>query len=145
MSSDISKKDHEWLRIRGVDCAQLAASLEARSAALVSSGVMPANEVERVAKLSTSVAKGAFVVSPERLELLRGLCHLYSAGIRAEKITSHRRFTGPVIVFIKKSLFRVLSALLGPSFQFQRDFNAGVIRLLSDLCNEVKQVDRADR
>ncbi len=145
MSSEISKKEQGWLKIVGVDCAQLAASLEARSAALVSAGVMPANEIERVAILSTSVAKGAFVVAPARLELLRGLCHLYSAGIRAEKITSHRRFIGPVIVFIKKSLFRVLSALLGPSFQFQRDFNAGVIRLLSDLCNEVPQVDQVER
>lgn len=75
-------------------------------------------------------------MSPERLELLRGLCHLYSAGIRSEKITSHRRFVGAVIVFVKRAFFRVLSALLGPSFQFQRDFNAGVIRLLGDLCNE---------
>ncbi len=100
---------------------------------------MPPNEPERVAQLSTTISKGAFVVSPERLELLRGLCHLYSAGIRAEKITSHRKVIGPVIVFVKKALFRVLSALLGPSFQFQRDFNAGVIRLLGDLCNEHRE------
>jgi hypothetical protein len=97
---------------------------------------MPEDEQQRVAKLSTAIAKGAFVVTPERLELLRGLCQIYSAGIRAERISSHRRYLGPLIVFFKKALFRVISALLGPTFSYQRDFNAGVIRLLGDLCNE---------
>ncbi|MFN4894492.1 MAG: hypothetical protein ACK5GN_12805 [Pseudomonadota bacterium] len=128
-----------WVEIGGVDCVALERELSARTAALISQGRMPANEVERLAKLSTAISSGAFVVTAERLELLRGLCHLYSAGIRAEKITSHRPYIGPIIVRTKKAIFRVLSALLGPSFQFQRDFNAGVIRLLGDLCNEDKK------
>jgi len=135
-------RSHQWLQIDGVDCQGLQSTLSQRIGALVSQGDMPANEQERVAGLSTAIAKGAFVVSPERLELLRGLCHLYSAGIRSEKITSHRRFVGPVIVFVKRAFFRVLSALLGPSFQYQRDFNAGVIRLLGDLCNEDRSARR---
>jgi hypothetical protein len=127
-----------WLEVKGVDSAQLANELQSRTTSLVTQGNMPPDEQARVAGLSTSISRGDFVVSPERLELLRGLCHLYSAGIRAEKITSHRRFVGPVIVLVKKALFRVLSALLGPTFQFQRDFNAGVIRLLGDLANETR-------
>jgi hypothetical protein len=127
-----------WLEICGTDGGQLAQSLSTRIASLVSEGLMPRDEQARVAATSTAIATGSFIVSPERLELLRGLCHLYSAGIRAEKITSHRKLVGPCIVFVKKLLFRILTALLGPSFQFQRDFNAGVIRLLGDLCNEDK-------
>lgn len=130
----------QWLEIRGFDTGQLANGLAAQVAQWSTQGIMPRDEEERVARLSTSIAKGAFVVSSERLELLRNLCHLYAAGIRAEKITSHRPLVGPVIVFAKRVFFRVLSSLLGPSFQFQRDFNAGVIRLLGDLCNE----DRSD-
>lgn len=130
--------NQSWIEVCGAAGDQLAQSLSTRTAALVSQGVMPPNEQERVATLSTAITTGSFVVSPERLELLRGLCHLYSAGIRAEKITSHRKLVGPCIVFVKKLLFRILTALLGPSFQFQRDFNAGVIRLLGDLCNEDK-------
>jgi len=64
------------------------------------------------------------------------LCQIYSAGVRSEKITSHRPVIGPLIVFVKRALFPVVSTLLGPSFRFQREFNAGVIRLLGDLCNE---------
>lgn len=133
--------DKNWFSVGGFDCDELGSSIKSRLADTVTEGVMPKDEVERVANLSTSISSGSFVVSPKRLELLRGLCHLYSAGIRAEKITSHRRVLGPVIVAFKQALFRVLSVLLGPSFQFQRDFNAGVIRLLSDLCNEDSQVD----
>jgi len=136
------KKTQQWLQIDGVDCQEIQSDLSQRVASLVSHGSMPANEESRVVELSTAIAKGSFVVSPQRLELLRGLCHLYSAGIRSEKITSHRRFLGPPIVFVKRAFFRVLSALLGPSFQFQRDFNAGVIRLLGDLCNEERSAKR---
>ena len=131
-----NKSEQGWLQITGVDTSQVAQTLTLHTQSLIADGLMPPNEPERVATLSTGISKGAFVVSQKRLELLRGLCHLYSAGIRAEKISSHRRILGPVIVFVKKAIFRVLSALLGPTFQYQRDFNAGVIRLLGDLCNE---------
>lgn len=132
---DGSKKQ-DWFRVAGVDSVDISESLSLRVNSLIASGVMPQDDPERVAALSMGIAKGAFRVSPERLEMLRGLCHLYSAGIRAEKITSHRRLLGPLIVSTKKAIFRILSSLLGPSFRYQRDFNAGVIRLLCTLCNE---------
>ncbi len=103
------------------------------------SGVMPDNEPTRVSEISTAIARQSFSTSPERLEMLRSLCQIYSAGIRAGKITSHRPLVGPAIVFSKKILFRAVAALLGPSFERQREFNAGVIRLLGDLCNEDRQ------
>jgi len=131
--------DNSWLEIDGEISYQLACSLTSRISDLVLQGVMPANEQERVARHSSAISTASFIVSSERLELLRNLCHLYSVGIRAEKIASHRRLLGPIIVFAKKSVFRVISALLGPSFRYQRDFNAGVIRLLSDLCNENRE------
>jgi len=127
-----------WLEIGGLDCEQLTHSLTARTTSLVSQGLMPPNEQERVANVSAAITTGSLVVSPVRLELLRSLCQLYSAEIRHEKIQSHRRVVVPVIVLIKKAFFQILSALLGPSFRFQRDFNAGVIRLLGDLCNEYR-------
>lgn len=125
-----------WLEVMGSPDPALAERMSAMVAQLAVTGDMPADEQARVSRLSTVLTQGAFVVSPERLELLRGLCQIYSAGIRAEKITSHRRVVGPIIVFCKKLIFRVVSALLGPTFSFQRDFNAGVIRLLGSLCNE---------
>jgi hypothetical protein len=130
-------KNSSWLKVALTDTTALERSLSAKIEALTLSGAIPAGEVERVACVNTAITRrDAFVVTPERLELLRGLCHLYSAGIRAEEIRSHRPWIGPIIVFIKKGIFRVISALLGPTFQYQRQFNAGVIRLLGDLANQ---------
>jgi hypothetical protein len=131
-----------WLEISGKAAPKVAEQLSEQVASLSAAGVMPANEQARVAQLSTALTNDSFVASPERLELLRGLCQIYSAGIRSEKISSHRKFLGPVIVWIKKLLFRVISVLLGPTFSFQRDFNAGVIRLLGSLCNETNDQSR---
>ena len=125
-----------WFTIAGSGDATLAARLTASVGRWAESGVMPANEPARVAAASTAITTGAFATSRERLELLRELCQIYSRGIQSEKITSHRPVIGPVIVAAKKILFRAVASLLGPTFQFQRDFNARVIRLLGDLCNE---------
>ena len=136
-----NSNEQSWLSVCGVKDGSLERDLVASVAQMQSQAGMPAGEVARVAGVSTAIATGSFTVTPERLELLRSLCHLYSAGIRAEKISSHRPVIGPVIVFVKKALFRVVSGLLGPAFRYQRDFNAGVIRLLGDLCNEDKGRD----
>ena len=127
-----------WLSICGAGEVSLERDLSAQIAALVAEGRIPPQERERVSRLSLGISNGAFVTSPKRLELLRNLCQLYSAGIRAEKFTSHRPVIGPLIVFVKRRLYPIVSALLGPSFRFQRDFNAGVIRLLGELCNEAE-------
>ena len=135
-TSTTSLAGNSWLRIGGVEDPAFAEGLSASVRAWAESGAMPANEPERVAAVSTAIAQGSFSTSRERLELLRELCHIYSLGIQSEKITSHRPVIGPVIVAAKTVLFRIVSTLLGPTFRFQRDFNARVIRLLGDLCNE---------
>lgn len=138
-----SKHSHNahigWLRVGGAADPQLEQAVATTVRSWVESENMPSNEAERVARVSTAIASRRFATSPERLEMLRSLCQIYSAGIRAGKISSHRPVIGPVIVFCKKVLFRAVAALLGPSFERQREFNAGVIRLLGDLCNEDRE------
>lgn len=128
-----------WLRVGERADAALEQALATAVESWKESGLMPLDEPERVAGISTAIASQSFTATPKRLEMLRSLCQIYSAGIQAGKITSHRKVVGPVIVFIKKILFRAVAALLGPSFERQREFNAGVIRLLGDLCNEERQ------
>jgi len=137
--SDQQTHPNDWFSVAGKHDESLAAALNSQLERWKQEGAMPPNEPERVGSLSTAIAKGDFTTSSKRLELLRELCHIYSAGIRAEKIASHRRIIGPCIVAIKRVLFRAVSTLLGPSFERQRDFNAGVIRLLGDLCNEAER------
>ena len=135
-SNQTQQTANGWLRVGEHTDPTLESALRSAVKSWAESGAMPPNEPERVAGISTAIASQSFTTSAERLEMLRSLCQIYSAGIRAAKITSHRPVIGPVIVFVKKVLFRSVAALLGPSFERQREFNAGVIRLLGDLCNE---------
>lgn len=140
MSTQVSSDS--WVIVGGSPDAALDGELNASVSRWIESGKMPSDDPERVGRLSTAIASGTLSASPKRLELLRGLCHLYSAEIRAEKISSHRPVIGPVIVFAKKVLLRMVATLLGPTFRRQREFNAAVIQLLGDICNEDASTSR---
>lgn len=130
--------EHHWFSIGGQPAPDVAKRIQNAVRNDISAGVMPADEEARVAAFSTSLSHGTFSASPERINLLRSLCQLYGRGVQAQTIKSHRRVIGPFIVAVKKIMQRLLLALLGPSFAFQREFNAHVIRLLADLSNEAQ-------
>lgn len=130
--------DQHWFLIGGKPAPEIAKTIKDAVRNDSALGVMPVDEEARVAAFSASLSHDTFMASPERMNLIRSLCQLYGRGVQAQKIQSHRRVIGPVIVRVKKVMQRLVLALLGPSFQFQREFNAHVIRLLSDLSNEAR-------
>lgn len=131
-----------WIRVGGTPCPELSDLLESKVASLRQREDFPANHEEDVRNLLLSTATGEFVTSPDRLARLRRLCQIYGVRIRPETITSHRRIIGPVIVAFKKVLFRIVEGLLGKTIKHQRDFNAEVVALLTDLCNEAAASNR---
>lgn len=50
--------------------------------------------------------------------------------IRLEKITSHRKVLGPVIVVFKKIARRILLPFMTPFFERQKRFNVGMVNYL---------------
>lgn len=134
---DISAHNNNaWVTVCGVADAELARSLNDKVAALRAAGKFSEADQLHIQGLSFSVTRDGFVASPERVEVLRKLCQIYSADIRPQAPTSHRKFIGPIIVFGKKLMQPVVNAVLGPAVRNQREFNASVISLLTDLCNE---------
>jgi hypothetical protein len=125
-----------WIRVGGTPSPELSTQLESKVSVLRQREDFPPNHEEDIRKLVLSTASGEFVTSPDRLARLRRLCQIYGVRIRPETITSHRKIIGPVIVAVKKVLFRVVEGLLGKTIKHQRDFNAEVVALLTDLCNE---------
>ena len=123
----------EWLTVCGEANSELAGILSEKVAALRREGAFTESD-----QMSYSVTKSGFATSPERMELLRRLCQIYSIDVRPAQPTSHRKVIGPVIVAVKKIIFPVIKALLGPTFKHQKDFNAVVVMLLTDLCNEAQ-------
>jgi hypothetical protein len=106
------------------------------------SGKFSRDDQRYIEKMSLAVSKGNFYTSTERAEMLRRLCQCYAVDVKIRDISSHRPVVGPVIVFVKKVLFQIMKVLLGPAFRQQRDFNAGVIYLLTDLCNDANRESR---
>lgn len=136
MTTSASHNESPWVSVCGEVDPDLARSLNEKVAALRAAGKFSEADQLHISGLSFSVTRDGFAASPERVEILRRLCQVYSADIRPQAPTSHRKFIGPFIVFGKRMLQPVVNAVLGPALRNQREFNAAAISLLTDLCNE---------
>ncbi len=136
MNTGAQNRGDSWVTVCGAVDSDLAHALNEKVLALRAAGKFSEADQLHIQGLSFSVTRDGFAASPERVEVLRKLCQIYSADIRPQAPTSHRKFIGPFIVFGKKMLQPVVNAVLGPAVRNQREFNASVISLLTDLCNE---------
>ena len=136
MNGTPNRQETSWVSVCGALDADLARSLEEKVAALRAAGKFTEADQAHIQGLSFSVTRDGFAATPERVELLRRLCQFYSADIRPPAPTSHRKVVGPFIVFGKKLLQPLVNAVFGPALRNQREFNAAVVSLLTDLCNE---------
>lgn len=114
----------------------LAASSHAEVQRKITAGDYTADEVYYVSRVNLAVCKGDLSISAERLEKLRRMCQLWDIDLKPREITSHRRFVGPLIVFIKQRTFPILRFFLRDLIRQQKDFNAAAIALVGDLANE---------
>ncbi|MEY4668470.1 MAG: hypothetical protein RL518_1169 [Pseudomonadota bacterium] len=136
MSAAGTTSDSPWIFVAGESNKEVSNALAQRVADLRAAGKFSEDDERHIARLSFSVTRDGFVATPERVELLRRLCQIYSADVRPPAPTSHRRIIGPFIVFGKRMLQPVINAVFGPALRQQREFNANVVSLLTDLCND---------
>lgn len=125
-----------WLQIGGSPNAELERSLSERVAAKRAAGKFTWDNEEYLRKISLSVIKDGRDISPQLLEKFRRLCQLHNVYLIPPKITSHRKFIGPVIVAAKKIVYRILEPMLDATIRQQRDFNAAAIYFLAELSKE---------
>jgi hypothetical protein len=136
MNVPAHRLDTSWVTVSGTPDSELARALFEKIEALRTAGEFSETDQAHISKLSFSVTRDGFKATPERVELLQRLCQIYSADIRPQAPTSHRKIIGPFIVFGKKMLQPVVNAVFGPALRNQREFNASVVSLLTDLCND---------
>jgi hypothetical protein len=129
---------HSWITVAGEVNHDLREALGRQVADLRAAGTFSESDERHIAQLSFSVTRDGFTATPERVELLRRLCQIYSADIRPQAPTSHRKVVGPFIVLGKRMLQPVINAVFGPALRNQREFNANVVSLLTDLCNDAR-------
>ncbi|MDZ4786195.1 MAG: hypothetical protein SGJ02_08980 [bacterium] len=131
--------DLNWLKIEGEFDSSLQNSLQAMVQNRIAKAEFAEQDVDYIKNLSRPVIANKLSVSKERLEKIRLLCQLWDIDLRPSKITSHRKFLGPIIVTAKKAIQPILKMLLKDTINQQRDFNAAVITLVTDLSNQIDQ------
>jgi hypothetical protein len=133
MSSNVSTS---WVSVGNVSDLELAGQLASRVEARRAAGEFTPDNQRYIELLSRDVIKGGSRISARHSELLRRLCGLHQVTMQLHQVTSHRKYTGPIIVALKKILYRVVKPLMDPMLQQQREFNATAVYLLADLANE---------
>ena len=113
-------------------CQQVDEDMQARMAA----SEYTSDEAYYVSHVDLALCKKELKISDERLEKLRHLCQLWDIDLRHKEITSHRKFVGPAIVFVKKRIYPLFRFFLKDLIHQQQRFNATAIALIADLSSE---------
>lgn len=127
-----------WFSILGRDEPQLAESIEQRIRLSIDSGAYSEKDVLYMQRHRLPLLEGRLEAEFDVLEGLRQMAQASDVRLTPPNISSHRPVIGPVIVGVKKVLFRVLEVLLREQLRKQRDFNARtletVIKMQQNRC-----------
>ena len=111
---------------------RLAALLEER---LCSQSNYSRREVSEVSSLAVRIFPAEPLVEDKALERFRTLCQLYRCELPAlREISSHRPIIGPVIVFGKRLLWRLMHSQLRQHFEHMQEFH---LRLVEELGEQI--------
>ena len=82
-------------------------------------------EIKDIEEKSTSLFPKDFSIPKDICNRLRALCSLSQTNIKdCETVKSHRKYVGPIIVFVKKLVLKLLQAQLHNTFKGIEQFNA---------------------
>lgn len=113
------------------------------------SGVGPqitlsAHEVETVSNLARPLFPPGFLLPESARESMQLLCRLSQTQLRpASAITSHRRFLGPVIVFVKRLSWPLIQIHLKETFSSFHDLHCQMVDLTAKLLAQTEQSRQA--
>jgi hypothetical protein len=116
-----------WLSAPTTDARSIASLMHERTKQRINNGQFSDHDVAYINALQVGTAKSAISLNGEQLEKLRQLCQLWDIALHPRQIESHRPFVGPVIVKVKRLVFRLLQVLLKDLIRQQRAFNAATI------------------
>ncbi len=96
-------------------------------------GKPTAEEVRYVTELELKIPAAGNHLNEQDHALLRALCRLSNVELLPFSISSHRRFVGPIIIKVKRLIFRFLQVLLRDVLRQQREFNMRAVEMISVL------------
>lgn len=129
---------NNWLKICGNEDQEMQSQLLSKKQSLIDSGELTEDQIKYMKQVDLSITKGELDISDKALEKLRVLCQLWDVDIRPQRIESHRKFVGPIIITAKKLVFPILKSFMKDFVRQQKDFNAGVISLVGEIATSKK-------
>ena len=127
----------EWFRLPGADAETIAERVRERVEARVASGVLSAEEIDRV----TSARVRVLPVGGELSEAFRRCCIAWEVD-RSERLTSHRPIVGPLIVLVKRAVRRLLRFQNQAAIARQQEFNRNLLVVLGEVLERLPPRDR---
>lgn len=86
------------------------------------------SEIDKICGLDCHLLPCGGVIDPETLERLRALARLSRCSLTSpERISSHRRYVGQLIVLAKRAIWPFLSAQLKGTLDAQEEFNSLIL------------------
>jgi len=119
-----------WFSILGRSDRQLAEEVEQRVRSRIQAAAYSEKDVLYMERHQLPLLQGCLEADLEVLEGLRQMAQASDVRLTPPAISSHRPYIGPVIVGVKKVLFRVLEVLLREQLRRQRDFNARTLETI---------------
>lgn len=105
-----------------------------------SNGHYTIEEIEAVSRLKRTLFPPDFQLDQETSECFRTLVQFADVQLKpAQMIRSHRRFIGPLIVFIKKLTWPLIQIHLKDTINSAREFNARTVILLAKQQVEIRR------
>ena len=99
-------------------------------------------EVKKVTELSPRLFPKGYDLSESETEQLRALCMLSKCALQdSSKITSHRKFLGPLIVAGKRLVWRILSHQLNETFDGLKEFHSWSVYNQARLMGRISELE----
>ena len=134
----------EFLEANFPNSSALSARVsEALNLRLSSARDYTSTEIQEVEELDKALFPKNFEISEEARETVRVLCSLSCCELRpAREIRSHRKFVGPLIVFVKRLTWPLVRFHLKDTFEAAQLFNS---RLVSSHARQIYKLESLEQ
>ena len=123
------------------ECAELEKRIAAGLALRLSGPDMSTDEIVKVSGRDKALFPKGFAIPAETMETFRLLCTWSRCQLRpAREIRSHRRFIGPVIVFLKRLSWPFIQFHLKDTFESMELFHSRLIYAYAAQVVETEQL-----
>ncbi|MCC6933634.1 MAG: hypothetical protein IT292_10340 [Deltaproteobacteria bacterium] len=100
-------------------------------------------EITKLTNKSARLFPKDFAIDEELCNQLRSLCQLSQVSLKpSNKITSHRKFIGPLIVALKKMTYPLIKVHLDDSFKGIAAMNAWLVESHAKQALRIKELEK---